>query len=1297
VVNGPIIGASNLNRIVFEGNSNLNRVIKNSSEGPVFLINQANFITVQNIKIINTSSYGQFSGIGVVGTNINSNASNIRILKNIIEVPILSGTSTNGFGIIFTGTIGATNISAMRGDSNSIDSNIITGGGYGIVNLGAANSLYNRGLLFRGNHIIKANYIGVNIANNYNPIDFLGNHISVQGDNFGYYGVNFEANASTHPTIPTRFNGNIVTGFSYIGARLSVPVSGTTAAPLQFYNNMFNSIQFGYALTQFGVQVVLGSNASARIYHNTSVVNSGNNVTPNSAFYVSGSANVEVKNNIFAYYYGSGVPFYTATALTSNKLNYNNYYNGANPTGGNLLFNGGNWNVNNYQTNTRGGDSSFNYAPIFVRRLPMPGNLRLTNACEQRGVNLTTQVLYDIDNQFRGTMPQIGADENASAGVDMAMELVHSPVLPIDSGWQNVAVRVRNNGSSIITTFVVSYSLNNGIPVSQSWTGSLSPCDTALITFSGAQQLYVAYNSVNRLKLYTSNPNASADGNNFNDTVFVDAVTSLGGNYIIGPGVADFPSFNAAVNALNLRGVNASVTFMVKTGTYNESVFLNRIVGASTTNSITFKSMANNRDSVILAHNSASGNNFVVAFGNNANYIVFKDITIRQLYDAGFESSYIVKYIGNASYDSLINCVVIQSYVNYGVSGFSYSVYGTNLTGVGNGFKNNLFRGTSDGIYWWGNNTPNQVSHTTFDGNTFDSAFKSPLSSIRHSNFTTITNNNLLHDTRGYFSFFYLDSTTIFTGNKFTTGSHSAIFQFQRLNHNGFSPRSIFANNTFVGPDFQHHFGDIVQNLDFFNNTYSIGSQSFNVHNLGLSNVKFRNNIFISSTSNAINWSSPPISPDVNSDYNNFWSTISTNPIWSTSSMNLNAFRLANPNQERNSVQADPGFTSFLNVIPDPTHANVWNTNGRGEIQTSVPTDINNVARAANVAAGVPDLGAYEVTPLSIPNNCIFIPTTPVAGGTQVVLSGLDTVLTIKWNALSAVPSNISAKLYTGIKAPLLGTATGYSNFYVEVNAPNGSYNYLAKLYYNPSWIGTIQSETNLKMSVKAPTSGWLNLLGASSTVNSNLKLVTANSALNNLPAIFTFTDQNNPLPIELILFTGTKENQSALLNWATATEKNSSHFVVEKSLDAKSFMPINIIKSHGNSSNLKYYMFKDLDAFENSETIVYYRLKMVDRDGLFEYSNTISIINRNEETSLVEVKVFPNPFNHNLHIDYKAESNDETAELRDMSGRLILTQSLSSDVRIHQLNINNNLEIGVYFLTFSNKNVKSVKLIRNH
>ncbi|MCH2235257.1 MAG: hypothetical protein MK078_13485 [Crocinitomicaceae bacterium] len=95
-------------------------------------------------------------------------------------------------------------------------------------------------------------------------------------------------------------------------------------------------------------------------------------------------------------------------------------------------------------------------------------------------------------------------------------------------------------------------------------------------------------------------------------------------------------------------------------------------------------------------------------------------------------------------------------------------------------------------------------------------------------------------------------------------------------------------------------------------------------------------------------------------------------------------------------------------------------------------------------------------------------------------------------------------------------------------------------------------------------------------------------------------------LPIKLLNFTAEKKERSDLLKWQTASEANSSHFEVEASSDGEIFYSLDIVAAAANSSTVIYYSFENY--FEVIHPVNYYRLKKVDLDGNFEYTNIISV-----------------------------------------------------------------------------------------
>jgi hypothetical protein len=92
-----------------------------------------------------------------------------------------------------------------------------------------------------------------------------------------------------------------------------------------------------------------------------------------------------------------------------------------------------------------------------------------------------------------------------------------------------------------------------------------------------------------------------------------------------------------------------------------------------------------------------------------------------------------------------------------------------------------------------------------------------------------------------------------------------------------------------------------------------------------------------------------------------------------------------------------------------------------------------------------------------------------------------------------------------------------------------------------------------------------------------------------------------NPLPINLVTFNGKQNDEQIDLTWKTASEKNFSHFEVQKSGDAKEFATIATVK--GNQA--EFYNLVDANPIEGNN---YYKLKMVDQDGTANLSKTIMV-----------------------------------------------------------------------------------------
>ncbi|GAB3776813.1 hypothetical protein GCM10028818_22850 [Spirosoma horti] len=118
-----------------------------------------------------------------------------------------------------------------------------------------------------------------------------------------------------------------------------------------------------------------------------------------------------------------------------------------------------------------------------------------------------------------------------------------------------------------------------------------------------------------------------------------------------------------------------------------------------------------------------------------------------------------------------------------------------------------------------------------------------------------------------------------------------------------------------------------------------------------------------------------------------------------------------------------------------------------------------------------------------------------------------------------------------------------------------------------------------------------------------------------------TILYNNNPLPVSLVTFQGKENGSTARLTWETAWERGASHFLVERSRDAKSFEAIGRLEAQGTTDKAQHYNFLD-DKL--SSGIWYYRLRQVDQDGMFSYSSIIAV--RIGTESLDELTLSPNP-----------------------------------------------------------------------
>ena len=165
-------------------------------------------------------------------------------------------------------------------------------------------------------------------------------------------------------------------------------------------------------------------------------------------------------------------------------------------------------------------------------------------------------------------------------------------------------------------------------------------------------------------------------------------------------------------------------------------------------------------------------------------------------------------------------------------------------------------------------------------------------------------------------------------------------------------------------------------------------------------------------------------------------------------------------------------------------------------------------------------------------------------------------------------------------------------------------------------------------------------------------------------------------LPVELVRFTGKSENCQVALNWMTASEENFSHFEIERSEDGRNFEQIAKIEGQGNTATFAY-SFTDSDARLTN----YYRLKMIDLDGSFNYSNIEIVTIACEESNIT---IYPNPVKDQnfISLEFKNIQEEVSVSVFDVSGKMIKVVDYQANNDKTILDISN-MPIGTYLVRF--------------
>lgn len=286
------------------------------------------------------------------------------------------------------------------------------------------------------------------------------------------------------------------------------------------------------------------------------------------------------------------------------------------------------------------------------------------------------------------------------------------------------------------------------------------------------------------------------------------------------------------------------------------------------------------------------------------------------------------------------------------------------------------------------------------------------------------------------------------------------------------------------------------------------------------------------------------------------------------------------------------------------------------------------------------------------------------------------------------------------VNSVLEGAGTTWSSYFggqrsakvfaVTPTTNGGTAGYTISLYFdNPELAG--KTAGTLRIAKTSAASA------AASNASNTILVVPTVTTLGSGTTIFTATftgfsrfflvDAGVTLPVNLTDFTAHATDQkNTLLNWTTGSEQSNKQFDIEISNDATNFALLSSVLSQGNSSTEQHYEYLHIKPQTGTS---YYRLKQVDIDGKFKYSQIAAVT---ISSDLVKPFVYPVPSRNIITVNFgslinKASMEILTADMKIVKRETVNQLSLKKDINIQ------GLSNGVYFIRLTLE--KGTQLLR--
>nr|MCU0403807.1 choice-of-anchor I family protein [Chitinophagaceae bacterium] len=179
-------------------------------------------------------------------------------------------------------------------------------------------------------------------------------------------------------------------------------------------------------------------------------------------------------------------------------------------------------------------------------------------------------------------------------------------------------------------------------------------------------------------------------------------------------------------------------------------------------------------------------------------------------------------------------------------------------------------------------------------------------------------------------------------------------------------------------------------------------------------------------------------------------------------------------------------------------------------------------------------------------------------------------------------------------------------------------------------------------------------------------------------------------LPVNLITYQAQLQNNgTVLLQWATASERNNSHFILERSYNGREFEQMATVKSKGDSDAKQDYIHTDGKPGKGN---IFYRLSQVDKDGRITQKG-VRMVNISDDGLIT---IAPNPVRGNfINLQTGSRNGNLLVKLVDVQGRVVSSQVIQSTGGKASMQINPNIGTGIYYLQIDGQPARPVTILK--